>query len=292
MSYTIFISFILKNCLGGTKIMAMSEKIELLGKGLYTDIPDELTLTSIPTASELDYVGSEDFEKTMIEKILPSAVEEKIDFRKLLEIDFQWVCRCLRILNYGPYFTTTAIFCPDCEKLTYGEYIVNLETIDCKPLPPGFVNDIVISKDEFIDFNQDVHIKLPTIQQIMNSDKDKAFKNAEGETNRELARICYMISSIGNKSTLTPIEIKMLIQKEFSSADYIILRNMVSQLADYGLRVGGKTTCPKCGSTDGIFYAMLNDKFFRPTLGDLREWKNSKHSGERKDLSPSKKADV
>ena len=43
----------------------MSEKIELLGKGLYTDIPDELTLTSIPTASELDYVGSEDLEATM-----------------------------------------------------------------------------------------------------------------------------------------------------------------------------------------------------------------------------------
>ena len=34
--------------------MAISEKIELLGKGLYNGIPDELTLTSIPTASELE----------------------------------------------------------------------------------------------------------------------------------------------------------------------------------------------------------------------------------------------
>ena len=92
----------------------MSEKIELLGKGLYTDIPDELTLTSIPTASELDYVGSEDFEATMLDKILPQAVEEKINFRNLLEIDFQWLCRCLRILNYGPYYTTNAILCSDC----------------------------------------------------------------------------------------------------------------------------------------------------------------------------------
>ena len=101
-----------------------------------------------------------------------------------------------------------------------------------------------------------------------------------------------MISSIGTKKTLTPIEIKMTIQKEFSSADYIILRNIISQLADYGLRAGGKAACPKCGSTDGTFIAMLNDKFFRPTLGDLREWKNSKRSGGGKDIPSDKKADV
>lgn len=81
----------------------VSERIELLGKGLYKDIPDILTLKSIPTASELDYVGSEDFERTMIDKILPAAVEESINFNNLLEIDYFWVCRCLRILNYGPY---------------------------------------------------------------------------------------------------------------------------------------------------------------------------------------------
>ena len=48
----------------------MSEKVELLGKGLYNDIPDQLTLKAIPTVSELDYVGSEDFEETMLN--LPS----------------------------------------------------------------------------------------------------------------------------------------------------------------------------------------------------------------------------
>ena len=89
----------------------ISEKIELLGKGLYKDIPDVLTLHNIPTASELDYVGNEDFDKTMLENILPSAVEEKINFYDLLELDYQWICRCLRILNYGPYYTTNTIFC-------------------------------------------------------------------------------------------------------------------------------------------------------------------------------------
>ena len=273
--------------------MAISEKIELLGKGLYNGtIPDVLTLTSIPTASELDYVGSEDFEKTMLETILPKAIEEDIDCKMLLEIDFQWICRCLRILNYGPYHTTNAILCTDCGKISHGEYIVNLETVECKPLPPGFINDIVISKDEFIDFNGDVHLKLPTMQKMINADKDKAFKFPNGDTNSELARICYMITSIKGKTAVTPLEIKLIIQNEFSSADYIILKNMVSQLSDYGLRAGGTTQCPKCGSANAAFMAMPMDKFFRPTLGDLREWKNSK--GERTgEIIPSNaKADV
>ena len=39
---------------------------------------------------------------------------------------------------------------------------------------------IIIKKEEFIDFDGDVHIKLPTIQQMMNADKDKAFQRADG----------------------------------------------------------------------------------------------------------------
>ena len=259
----------------------ISEKIQLLGKGLYTDIPDELTLTSIPTASELDYVGSEDFEATMLDKILPQAVAEKINFRNLLEIDFQWICRCLRLLNYGPYHTTNAIFCSDCNKTSQGEYRVDLRTIGCKELPEGFVNEIKVPKDSFLDFEGDIVLKLPTIQETMNAYKDKAFINEKGRVNRELARMCYMIKSIKGKKNLTPIEIKMMIQKELTSADYIILKDEIGNLTDYGLRAGGSTICPKCHSKDAAFIALVDDRFLRPTLGDLREWKHDRST--RKD---------
>jgi len=272
--------------------MAISEKIELLGKGLYEDIPDVLTLSSIPTASELDYVGSEDFDQTMLENILPKAVKEKIDFKQLLEIDYQWICRCLRILNYGPYHTTNAIYCGECRQVSNGEFTVNLNTIECKMLPEGFINDIVIKKDEFLDFKGDVHIKLPTIQKMLNSYKDKAFKTANGDQNRELARICYMISSIKGKSALTPVEIKFVIQNEMSPADYIILKNKVAELTDYGLRAGGSAQCPKCGNKDAAFIALVDDKFFRPTLGDLREWRNHRSKGKDEDVSGSATAAV
>lgn len=262
--------------------MAISEKITLLGKGLYKNIPDVLTLKAIPTASELDYVGGEDFQTTMLDNIFPVAIEEKCNFRELLEIDFQWICRCLRILNYGPYHTTNAIFCPDCDEVSHGEHQVDLRSIDVKTLPEGFTNAITISKDEFIDFDGDIVLHLPTIQDSMNAAKDPLFKDANGDTNIQLARLCYMIKSIKGNSKLTTVEIKYEIQKNLSSADFFVLRTRANELTDYGLRAGGTTICPKCKSRNAAFVALVDDRFFRPTLGNLRAWKadrNAEKSG-------------
>lgn len=257
--------------------MAITEQVELLGKGLYTDIPHVLTLSSIPTASELDYVGAEDFDATMIESILPKAVKEPINFNKLLEIDYHWICRCLRILNYGPYHTVNTILCSNCGQASYGEFRVDLQAIDCKPLPEGFVNDLVISKDEFIDFNGDIHLKLPTIQAMLNAKADTAFQSADGKNkNSDLSRMCYMITSIKGNTALTPIDKKMIIQNELSAADYIILKERVSELTNYGLRLGGATMCPKCQSPKATFMTFIDDRFFRPTLGDLTAWRDDK----------------
>jgi hypothetical protein len=270
----------------------ISEKIELLGKRLYSNIPPVLTLKNVPTASELDMVGSEDFDRTMIETILPASIEEEVDFNELLEIDYQWICRCLRILNFGPYYTTNAIFCKHCGKTSYGEYQVNLNTIACNPIPDDFVNEIKITRDEFIDFKGDILIKLPSIRSILNAYKDKAFQSPTGQTNRELARICYMISSIKGKSNLTPIDIKMMLQQQLSAADYIILKNKVTELTDFGLRAGGVAQCPACGSEDAAFIALPDDRFFRPTVGNLKQWKLDRSARATKDVSGDTSADV
>ena len=274
----------------------ISEKCELLGKGLYGGaIPDTLTLKSIPTASELDYVGSEDFDKVMLEKILPMAVEEKIDFYNLLEIDYQWLCRCLRILNYGPYHTVNTIFCPDCHQTTHGDYSVNLYTIDCVSLPQGFKNDITISKDEFIGFNEDISLRLPTIKDILQAYQDKLFANSDGTINRELARICYCITAIGNRKGMTPMEIKAYLLRNLKVADYRILKEVMNDLTNYGLRIAGRTKCPNCHSDRGTFIALTDDKFFRPTLGDLRNWKRdrlSESTGGDENASGDKTEDI
>lgn len=258
--------------------MAISEKITLLGAGLYKDIPDVLTLKNIPTGTELDYVGGEDFIATMINNIFPKAIEETCDFHNLLEIDFHWICRCLRILNYGPYYTTNTIYCPTCGAISNGEYQVDLRTIDVKPLPAGFTNKIIISKDEFIDFDGDIILHLPTIQEIMNAEKDTMFADKNGGVNSSFARLCYMVSSIKGNSKLAIPEIKYKLQTEISPADFNILKFISRELTDFGLRAGGSAVCPKCNSREGGFIALVDDRFFRPTLGDLRAWKTDKHA--------------
>lgn len=256
----------------------MSEKIELLGKGLYANIPDELTISAIPTAAELDYVGSEDFEATMLDIIFPKAIQEKCNFRELFEMDFYWICRCLRLLNYGPYFTTNAIYCPDCGKKSEGEYIVDLRTIGCKALPNGFKNHITISKDEFIDFEKDVTVGLLTIQDVINYTKDTAFNVGNKGINRAFARVCYSVKSVGGEA-MNPVDVKIEIEDNMTDADYIILKNKVNELVDFGLRIGGSTVCPACGAKNASFVALVDDRFLRPTMGDLQRWKADRNSG-------------
>lgn len=271
--------------------MAISEKIQLLGKGIYNDIPDELTLTSITTGSELDYVGSEDFDEVMLTKILPRCIEENIDPKKLLEIDYYWILRCLRFINYGPYVNVGAIFCEACETTSRGEYVANLETVPCKPLPENFKNTIVISKDEFISFDKDIEIHIPTIQEIMNSRKDKQFQDAFGKSNRQFARLCYMITSIGGQK-MDPVSIRMRLQKDLEPADYIILNELASNLTDYGLRAGGSIVCPKCHNENAAFVAFIDERFFRPSMDLLRRWGQDRNRRKMEDVSRAQNTEV
>ena len=271
---------------------SISEKLELLGKGLYANIPDVLTLKSIPTSSELEYVGSEDFDKVMLESILPQAIEEKINFYDLFEIDYQYICRCLRILNYGPYFDVNTIFCPDCEAVSKGEYQVNLNTIECIPLPKEFKNEIIIKRDEFMDYQGDVVFSLPTIRTMLSAYEDKMFKHDDGHVNREMARLCYTIKSLGTKQNCTPVDVLTAIKHDFSPADYIILKNTARQMSDYGLRAGGTTQCPACRSMNAKFIALADDRFFRPSMGNLKQWKLDKSKRRDEDAAGNKTAAV
>ena len=271
--------------------MAISEKIQLLGKGTYKNIPDELTLKSITTGSELDYVGSEDFDETMLTKILPQCIEENIDPKQLLEVDYYWVLRCLRFINYGPYIHVGAIFCDKCSTTSRGDYVANLETVPCKPLPENFNNSITISKDEFISFNKDIEIHIPTIQELLNSRKDKQFQDAFGHTNRQFARLCYMITAIGGKK-MDPVAVRMTLQKELEAADYVILNDLVTNLTDYGLRVGGSIVCPKCQNKEATFVAFIDERFFRPSVDVLRRWAEDRNRRKVENVSGTENTEV
>ena len=264
--------------------MSITEKVQLLGAGLYSDgIPNELTLTAIPTASELDYVGAEDFHEVMLTKILPQCIEEPINPKALLEMDYYWVLRCLRIINYGPYIKVNGIYCSDCDTASEGEYLVDLRTVECNPIPQGFENKLTISKDNFISFNQDIEIKLPTIQEIQNSTKDKQFKDAMGRVNRRFARICYVIRKIGGQP-VDPVTVRLRLQKELEPADYAILQDEIRNLDNYGLRSGGTVKCPACGGPNGHFITFIDERFFRPDMDCLRKWRDDRNKRKDEDV--------
>lgn len=262
----------------------MSEKIELLGT--YANIPKELTIKALSTATELDYVGSENFDQVMLDKIFPQSIEEKINFYDLLEIDFQWICRCIRFLNYGPYHTVTTLFCDNCGPV-HVESRVDLRTVAVKPLPADFVNDIVIKKEDLIDYKKDIHLSLLTIKDTLAAYNDKLFFGDDGKSRKEFARMCYMIKSIGKETNVTPVQAKMLVENELSPADYQVLKEMVGELTDYGLRAGGRCQCPKCKSKNAAFIALVDDRFFRATMGDIREGRNDRRQWPAEILSGS-----
>ena len=251
----------------------LSEKIELLGTGVYKDIPSTLTVKSINTNTEIDKAGAEDFDKVMLDKILPAAVEEKINFRNLLEIDYEWLLRCLRFVNYGPYYTVNRVLCDECRTVSSTEQEVDLRTVNVNTLPEGFDNHIVISKDDFIEFDGDIEIHLLTIQERINSENDKMFQ-AEGRKDSELARICYMITKMKGKN-VDPLSAKLTIEKMID-ADYKILKAKIAESTNYGLTISGKCTCPNCKSNNANFVVFTDAKFFRPTLADLKAWKKSR----------------
>lgn len=262
----------------------MSETIELLGKGLYTNIPDKLTLKAFPTTTELDYVGSEDFEQTMLDKIFPMCIEEDINFRELLEIDFQWICRCLRFLNYGPFFTTNTIICNKCGTVRI-ECQVDLRAVDCKPIPEGFSPDIVVKKDDLIDYKHDIHLRMLTIGDVLEMRNDKLFRKTDGSLNAPYARLCYAITAMGQDKNMVPPSAKIEIERKLSPADFKILLAVSQQMTDFGLRGGGRCSCPQCHSKGAAFIALADDKFFRPTVGDLRAGRNDRTARWEKDAA-------
>lgn len=270
----------------------LSEKVVLIAQDAYSTIPNELNVNAVPTATELEYVGAEDFDKAMVNDVLPKVVDdsEGMDFSELYDFDYDWLCRCLRLKSYGPYFTTNRIFCPDCNDVHCGEYQVDLRSVPITPMPKGFVNDLTIDADEFIECKDRISFKLLTVKDKMHIDQDTMFDRSDGTKNLSLARLCYQIKSIGNQKDMTPLDVRQYITKKMSAADYEILKDCVAKLTNFGMHVMGYATCPVCGSKNAYYIALQQDKFFRPSVGDIKQYKSAIRSGDWKELpgDPSK----
>jgi len=240
--------------------MAISEKVQLLGT--YTNIPKVVTISSINTEDELRYVGDESYIDLMLNDMFPKLIVEDIDYDSLLEIDFHWLCRCIRILSFGPIHSTNSIFCDNCHKTTYGEYKVNLNTVACKPIPKDAPSIYMVNRSEFLEFESDVFFKLLTIAEANKMSQDDTFIRRNGKVDVIVGRLCYMITAIGDRDNLKPYDVYHILKNEISSADYQLLRAVITSMSDYGLRSGGKARCPKCHSNEAAFIALQDDRYY------------------------------
>lgn len=259
----------------------LSESVELIGKGLYKTVPDVIEIIAVPTATELEYVSAENFDSTMVKSVLPKVIEnsDSMDLTELLAIDYDWICRCLRMKSYGPYVTTNRIYCPN-SGVHKGEYEVDLRMVPITPLPNGFVNSITISKDEFIDVKDDITFSLLTVQDQLLMSQDKMFDTPNGPRNNMLATLCYSIKSIGDRKAVNPVDVKSYINNNISAADYELLKDLFKEKTNYGLHLMGYCTCPVCGAKEAYFVASQADMFFRPSVGDVRKFRDAVRSGD------------
>ena len=265
----------------------LSESVILLGQDIYKTIPNQININAVPTASELEYVGAEDFDRTMVMSIFPKVVDESdgMDFTELLEIDYDWICRCLRIKSYGPYITTNRIYCNDCNDVHKGEFQVDLRTVGLTPLPSNCSTTVKISSEDFIYCKDDFELRLLTMKDRLVQQQDTLFDRKDGTRDGAFANICYMVKRIGTDDTVTPIDVRNYIKSKMESIDYEILKTEVSERTNFGLHVMGSVECPVCHGNDAYFIALRQDKFFRPSMGDIKQYKLAVRSGEWEGLS-------
>lgn len=260
----------------------LSESVVLLGQNMYKTIPNTININAVPTASELEYVGAEDFDRTMVMSIFPKVVDNSdgMDFTELLEIDYDWICRCLRIKSYGPYITTNRIYCNDCNEAHKGDYQVDLRNVGITPLPDNASKVIRIDSDEFLECKDDFELNLLTMNDKLVQQQDSMFDRKDGTRDGALANICYMVKRIGSEEGITPIDVRNYIMNKLSAVDYEILKTIVSEKTNFGLHVMGNVECPVCHGKDAYFIALRQDKFFRPSMGDIKQYKQAVRSGE------------
>lgn len=236
--------------------MLISEKLRLLGS--YQDIPQTLTISAMTTELELMLVSSEDYYQSMIDDIFPNIISEKFNYLNLLEVDFQWICRCLRILSYGPETTITAITCPDCGQVSYGEYKINFNSVGCSEIP----NRLRSGRDVIYIGDNEFWYHLLTMKEVISL-------SDQPDVHKLVSMICGYSHYIDDD-----IETKLYWVNKLSCAEYVILSSKLKEVSNLGLCDRGNVQCPKCFSKNSVFILPKDDKFF------VRPWELSNRDSE------------
>ena len=253
----------------------MNEEHEFLYDYSEFGIPKSIIISSYTSRMEKLRNSSDDLHQAMIKHILPQVIEPKIDVKKLYEPDYYLVLRHLRILTWGPFWTSRAWVCSDCvnEDGSKGKFYQDKPTQinlgDIAVLRPEtneeLKTSVVVKPDDFIGLDCEVKLHLNRCQDMLFFSA-KVLKGDE-----DFRALAASISSVSGQDFVDISEAAEWLGN-LSAADEEILEEKYHDAFNVGLQKTVEFKCPVCGGKAHA-YVPINDYYFRPTKENLKEWK-------------------
>lgn len=242
------------------------------GGKLYGDNFDgNITLRAMTTIEERMRTGSEDYYNTMSEIVNNCIVDNrnpdgsyKIDSKRFTLFDFDAVCVKLRIISYGPLYTTTAV-CTLCGQ-TF-THKADLRDLEFKFLPEDFVEPYIVGPlprlgdtlgCRFLRVQDKIDIDRKA-KEILSRDL-----NYVGKPEFELEML-HRIVTINGEEVDSIMGTKYV--QHMTSMDVEYFHDFIDK-DFYGVLKTGRTDCvntvegEKCAGK-AIYFVRANDEFFR-----------------------------
>ena len=257
-------------------MMWMNEEHTLLCKyPPQLHMPETITVSAYTTELEQLRLSSESFHKVMIEQILPKIITPQIPIKELYELDYYLILRRARLATWGPYFTVASTYCPHCQAtdgtrgvLHKSKTQVRLDTVGV--LLPDAGQDIPleckISHDEFLFTDADVVFSANKCKDLLLIERTKI-----ADSKRPLLGLAASLRSVTGEQFIDISEAVDWLAA-LPAADFQLLHEAYQKSFAYGLSSKGEVKCSVCGQ-NAMFFAPINDYYFRPTTNDLQAWK-------------------
>lgn len=253
--------------------MLMNEEHEFLYDYSDVGIPQTVTLSSYTSRMEKLRLSSDNLHQAMIKHILPQVIEPKIDVGKLYEPDYYLLLRHLRLITWGPFWTSQSWVCTNCknEGGTLGKFYNEPHQIDLNTVGVLRPDEGEVLKTSFVIKPNEFYLTNGEVKMHLNRCKDMLFYSAKvGKGDEEFRSLAAAISSVSDMDFVDISEAAEWLGG-LPAVDEQIIETRYKEEFNVGLQSRVEFTCPKCGGRAWA-YVPINDYYFRPTKEDLKEW--------------------
>ena len=246
-------------------------------------IPETITVSAYTTELEQLRLSSESFHKVMIEHILPEIISPKIPIKELYEVDYYLILRRARLVTWGPFFSVASVYCPHCKSPDGTQGMLHKTTLQARldsveVILPDEGKEIpltcTVPREELLFTEADVTFSANKCKDVLLVERTKI-----SDSKRPLLGMAASLRSVTGEQF---IDISEAVEwlATLPAPDFQLLHEAYQKQFNYGLTSKGEVKCPVCGQT-AVFFAPVNDYYFRPRTEDLKAWKQLLASSEK-----------